>query len=152
MTELVSNMSITTVAPDCRDRVHDAWGVKERIRYQQGLLKQPKDFFYRVFTRGTAHLAVSNGKTVGFAIVERTGYMSFLAVIPEEQGQGIGSLLMQRVLERRDNVTLHTRATNGKAVGFYQSIGFEIKKSVGEYYDDDTVAYFLEYNSKTQDG
>jgi ribosomal-protein-alanine N-acetyltransferase len=62
-------------------------------------------------------------------------------VVPERQKAGLGRFLMEFVIaflrERGCNtLTLEVRPSNGWAIGFYKSLGFE-KVSVRKYYYED---------------
>jgi ribosomal protein S18 acetylase RimI-like enzyme len=54
-------------------------------------------------------------------------YLSRIAVLPAYRGQGIGSLLMQRVLAALEDeaVSLHVDRENEVAVALYRKFGFE---------------------------
>ena len=54
--------------------------------------------------------------------------LNLLAVAPAYQGQGIGSLLLQPVLEQadREGIPCYLSTFNEQAVGFYKKHGFEV--------------------------
>jgi ribosomal protein S18 acetylase RimI-like enzyme len=58
-------------------------------------------------------------------------YLLMLGVAPDRQSQGIGSLLLQPILERADRAGLscYLEATTKRSVRFYQKHGFE---AIGE--------------------
>lgn len=69
-------------------------------------------------------------------------HITFLAVVPKEQGQGIGSYLVQTVLDLAKSadlkaVTLEVRVENKKAQELYQQLGFEDNFVRKNYYDND---------------
>jgi ribosomal protein S18 acetylase RimI-like enzyme len=55
-------------------------------------------------------------------------YLLMLGVASDRQNQGIGSLLLQSVLERadREGLSCYLETTTQKAIRFYQKYGFEI--------------------------
>lgn len=55
-------------------------------------------------------------------------YLNFLAVDPARHGEGLGSRLVRRGLERASALGLptHLETTNPRNVGFYRSLGFEV--------------------------
>ena len=61
----------------------------------------------------------------------RRAYIPFLFVMPELQGHGLGSMLLQRMesmleLEGAERVQLETPADNVRAVRFYEKQGYRI--------------------------
>jgi len=129
--------------PGTTDHADAAWQLKERIRRQEDVLKQRKRFFMDAYRRATTHLLYLDEDLVGFATVRRDGYILFLAVAPEHRGKGFGRRLVAEVAEDHRTVTCHARATNESALDFYESIGFEIKRRIERYYEDNGDAYYL---------
>lgn len=85
---------------------------------------------------------VLNGKTVGMArAITDYGYMSLIAdviVIPECQGQGIGKLMINNLLDRIKNslepeeeALVELLAAPGKTI-FYEKFNFKVKREVAE--------------------
>jgi ribosomal-protein-alanine N-acetyltransferase len=129
--------------PDVTDHAAEAWQLKERIRRTDGVLKQRKRFFMDAYRRATTHLLYLDDELVGFATVRRDGYILFLAVAPEHQGEGFGRRLVAEVADDHRTITCHARATNEGALAFYESLGFEVKRRIEGYYEDDGDAYYL---------
>ena len=128
------------------DYVEQAWQLKERIRERDGVLRQRRRFFENAYKRSTVYLFVdrtNRGKLVGFAAVRRDGYILFLAVDNEYQGEGFGEALVARVADDYGSVTCHARSTNRDAIRFYQHIGFTIQRRIDDYYEDGGDAYYL---------
>ena len=126
--------------------VDAAWDLKERIREQEGMLRQRRRFFENAYRRSTVYVYYDRGgpsQLIGFAAVRRDGYMLFLAVNPEYRSEGFGKRLIARVLEDHDSVSCHARTTNRDAIQFYQHLGFEIGRRISNYYEDGGDAYYL---------
>ncbi|MFC6726118.1 GNAT family N-acetyltransferase [Halobium palmae] len=129
--------------PGADDHAEAAWELKERIRREEGVLKQRKRFFTDAYRRSTTHLLFEEETLVGFASVRRDGYILFLAVNPERRGEGYGERLVAEVAEGHRTVTCHARTTNESALEFYRHIGFEVKRRIDNYYEDSGDAYYL---------
>jgi ribosomal-protein-alanine N-acetyltransferase len=127
---------------ECVDR---AWQLKERIRREDGMLRQRRRFFQNAYERSTVYLYVdrSNDRLVGFAAVRRDGYILFLAVDTDYRGQGFGKRLVARVADDYGTVTCHARTSNQDALNFYDHLGFEVKRRIDSYYEDGGDAYYL---------
>ncbi len=85
-----------------------------------------------------ARLAEIDGATVGYAITGRAGdrgYLQRLAVVPEAQGKGVGSTLVNDAIDwlrhRRATLALvNTQEINTRAFDLYQRHGF-VRQSEG---------------------
>ncbi|QSG01913.1 GNAT family N-acetyltransferase [Natranaeroarchaeum sulfidigenes] len=137
------NVDSRVVAPGDDELMGDAWRLKERIRSEEGVLKQRRGFFTDAYRRSTVHVFLAGDELVGFATVRRDGYILFLAVSPDFRGEGFGERLVARVADEHGSVTCHARATNEDALKFYESLGFEIKRRIENYYEDGGDAYYL---------
>ena len=84
-------------------------------------------WFQRLYTL----VAEAGGRIVGYGNVEDTGYLDHLFVRWDCQGQGIGTALLEAVLDLADNwlmlrrVELEVYADNGGAIRLYERLGFE---------------------------
>lgn len=144
-----SRFELLEIDPGDSYLVNGAWGLKEKIREDENLLKQEWGFF-----TGTYHRAVNfwciNEETkelMGFIAVRGDGYIFFIAVDKIYRGNGVGKYLLDVVNERYKNITCHVRTTNTGALGFYEKMGFIKLKLVSGYYEDKGHAYYLEFNS-----
>jgi ribosomal-protein-alanine N-acetyltransferase len=140
------NIELRVVAPGNDDLAGEAWELKERIRARNGVLKQRRGFFTDAYRRSTVYALVASGpdeELVGFAATRRDGYILFLAVDPDWQGEGFGERLVAAVADDHSSVTCHARTSNGGALEFYQHVGFEIERRVDNYYEDRGDAYYL---------
>ena len=123
----------------------DAWELKERLRRDEGVLKQRRGFFDQAYRRSTVYcyLDPDTGGLLGFAATRRDGYILFLAVAPEHRREGFGERLVAQVADNHRRVTCHARTTNSNALDFYDRLGFEIKRRIDNYYEDGGDAYYL---------
>ena len=146
MTGVVSvNVQRRIVNPGDDDYVGLAWQLKERIRREDGVLRQRRRFFENAYERSTVYLYLdrSTDRLVGFAAVRRDGYILFLAVDPDYRGEGFGERLVAKVAAEHSSVSCHARTTNRNALEFYEHVGFEVKRRVEGYYEDRGDAYYL---------
>ena len=134
-----------------------AWELKERIRREEGVLKQRRGFFSDAYRRATTHLLFERGsderrdradettpgRLVGFVSARRDGYILFLAVSPETRGRGYGRRLVAEVADNHRTVTCHARATNEAALAFYERLGFDVDRRITGYYEDGGDAFYL---------
>ena len=136
----------TTVVPPGDDNyVEPAWALKERIRREEGVLKQRKGFFTSAFRRGKCHLILDceTDELLAFSTTRDGGYMLFLAVRPEYRGCGFGRELVSVIADEYGTVTCHARVSNENALDFYDRLGFEIVRRIDRYYEDQGDAYYL---------
>ena len=140
------NIRRQVVGPGNDDYVERAWRLKERIRQQEDVLQQRKNFFSSAYERSTVYLYVdeTRDRLIGFAAVRRDGYILFLAVDPDYRDEGFGRRLVANVADDYSTVTCHARTTNESALEFYRSLGFEVKRRVNNYYEDGGDAYYLQ--------
>jgi len=132
-----------TDPPGHADHVTEAWKLKERIRREEGVLRQRRGFFTDAYRRSTTHLLFEDRRLVAFASVRRDGYILFLAVAPDCRGRGYAERLIADVAEDHRSVTCHARTTNDPALGFYEHLGFEVKRRIDSYYEDGGDAFYL---------
>ena len=137
------NVEKRTDPPGESDYAGAAWELKERIRSEEGVLRQRHGFFSDAYRRSTTHLLVENDALVAFASVRRDGYILFLAVHPDHRGRGHAERLIGDVAEDHRSVTCHARTTNATALGFYEHLGFEVVRRIDNYYEDGGDAYYL---------
>ena len=75
-------------------------------------------------------LALDEDTVVGFATATSDGvlsaYIPLLEVLPEYQGQGIGSELIQRLLMRLDGLYMIDLARDASLESFYERLGFHV--------------------------
>ena len=133
------------------DHVDAAWELKERIRKEDGVLRQRRGFFSDAYRRSRVYLYIdgSRNRLIGFAAVRSDGYILFLAVDEQYRGHGLGKRLIARVSEDYGSVTCHARATNHEAISFYEHLGFERKREIDNYYEDGGDAFYLKLGDDT---
>jgi [ribosomal protein S18]-alanine N-acetyltransferase len=110
--------------------------------------------FISLYLRGKDTFFVArDGRTiVGYIVgyVENdTAYIASIAVDLAYQGQGLGRLLMETVMEQfiqagAHTIGLHVREDNASAIHLYQSLGFITIDTLPDYYEDGSSALFME--------
>lgn len=88
---------------------------------------------------GFATVAEVNGEVVGYQLSTRNSFgahLARLAVVPQHQGQGLGYLLVQDLLNQTHSMglyrlTVNTQNDNTTSLALYQKIGFHL---TGERY------------------
>lgn len=141
------NVERRVVEPGHDEYVEEAWDLKERIRREEGVLKQRRGFFTDAYRRSTVYLYLTQDddgeRLIGFAASRRDGYVLFLAIDPAFRGQGFGERLVGEVAEDHRSVSCHARTTNENALEFYEHLGFDVKRRIDRYYEDGGSAYYL---------
>lgn len=131
------------------DYIDKAWSLKEEIREEDGVLRQPRVFFRSAYAENISHLYLNTeNDIVGFGVVRPDGYIPLLGVKSEFRNQGIGKRLIERMHDGREEVSCHTRVSNEGAVEFYRSIGFQVVSYIDSYYASGDPAYYLVRESK----
>lgn len=142
------NVDARVVEPGDDDYLQEAWELKERIRKEEGVLRQRWGFFADAYRTARANLYFVDDELVGFAVTRRDGYLLFLGVSPDYQGQGFGRRLLADVAENYRTVSCHARTTNQKALDFYESVGFERVRRIDNYYEDGGSAHYLKLGQR----
>lgn len=99
------------------------------------------------------YVAIINDILVGYAIVltekswrhwskNRTAHLMNLAVDPKFRNQGIGKLLIKRVISDikridAEEIYLEVRVSNTKALAFYKELGFNRTGVIEKFYGDE---------------
>ncbi len=97
-------------------------------------------------------VAEKNGVVMGYVISRQegsSGHVLAIAVDPRARGTGIGTALMQRVMDLflslgLTDVWLEVRLSNLNAIKFYKDLGFVESRIMVGYYSDGESAVVLE--------
>lgn len=89
-------------------------------------------------------LVIETDRPVGYALVvpdEPVAYLAEFAVAPDHQGEGLGSALMDALLERLatrgvETVRLTARADDESVHAFYEGHGFGVVDRIPEHYEE----------------
>ncbi|MBD7907701.1 GNAT family N-acetyltransferase [Sporosarcina gallistercoris] len=93
----------------------------------------PNDLHNAILNSHSVATAWDNGRLIGLANAMSDGsmtvYFHYVLTDPDYQGQGVGKEIMKMMLEKYE--TMHTKVlvSYPKAVGFYESLGFEPEES-----------------------
>ncbi|KAI5187732.1 N-alpha-acetyltransferase 50 [Nematocida homosporus] len=71
--------------------------------------------------------------------LDRFAYVILLGLVPEQQGKGLGKILVDKTEEicrenGIDHIVLHVQTCNNQAIMFYYKLGFKLVKYVKDYY------------------
>jgi ribosomal-protein-alanine N-acetyltransferase len=97
------------------------------------------------------YVAVKENKIVGYIVCwlsDKTAHIYNISVKKEVQNQGIGSCLLEYLLEelKKDGfktVVLEVRKSNSKAINLYKKFGFAEVKVLPKFYPDGKDAIFM---------
>jgi ribosomal protein S18 acetylase RimI-like enzyme len=119
-------------------------GVRQRVEGLKGekVAKKIDGWRERIKTAGEDHavfVARDHDRIVGFVTpgnIEGQRRIGALYVLPDAQGLGVGSKLLEKALEWNGDseIYLHVAEYNDKAVNFYQKFGFEL---TGRRFEDE---------------
>lgn len=70
---------------------------------------------------GDRLIGLGNAISDGLLVV----YYPHLIVLPEFQGQGVGSEIVRRLKKKYESFHMHMLVADGKAIDFYKKCGFE---------------------------
>ncbi len=97
------------------------------------------------YKNGTRFLVAVNGNKVlgyaGISCVLDEGYITNVAVFPEYRKQGVGTAIMNAVLDLANSlnlsfVSLEVRVSNNNAISLYEKLGFEKVAVRPNFYSD----------------
>ena len=83
-----------------------------------------------------------------FSIMKK-GHVISIAVLPEYRQKGVGTALLERALQAMSNhygaksCYLEVRISNTSAINLYKKSGFEIERTIKEYYSDGEPAHIM---------
>lgn len=91
--------------------------------------KKPKLLYQALLNSHALVSAWHNEQLVGLGNAISDGYLvvyyPHLLVHPDFQGQGIGRLIVEKLQDRYQGFHMQMLTADGKAVDFYQKVGFE---------------------------
>jgi ribosomal-protein-alanine N-acetyltransferase len=85
-------------------------------------------------------------KTLGIA---KKGHIISIAVLPESRNVGVGYALVDEALHSMSSsyearsCYLEVRVSNEAALSLYKRVGFEVERTMREYYSDGEDAYIM---------
>jgi len=142
------NVEKRTEPPGETDHVAEAWELKERIRSEEGVLRQ---------RRGSSSTPTVGPRRTYWSRTTRssrsppcaaTATSSFWLSTPITGG-GHAERLIADVAQEHRSVTCHARTTNTGALGFYEHLGFEVVRRIDDYYEDGGDAYYLKLGGES---
>lgn len=91
------------------------------------------------------YVYVQNDEIKGFISVINESFIGALFIESKSQGQGIGSKLIDFVVEKYNELTLSVYKENSNAINFYKRKGFKIlSEDLDEY--TNKVEFFMKYS------
>ena len=92
-------------------------------------------------------------KTLG---ISKKGHIISIAVLPENRNIGVGYALVDEALHAMSmsyeakSCYLEVRVSNDVALSLYKRLGFEVERTLKEYYSDGEDAYIMSKKISTQ--
>jgi len=150
---ILSATSVPALIREYRaDDFETLWKI-DQVCFARGISYTRRELaFYIGRKRGFTLVAQSDGKIVGFVVVDRDregqGHVITIDVLPEARRSGLGSRLMAAAEERLralgcSVVFLETAVDNAAALAFYKRHGYSIVHTIPRYYLDSVDALVL---------
>jgi len=84
----------------------------------------------------------------GFSGLMKKGHIVSVAVLPQYRRKGIGEALVNKAVDgmrlyNAKQCFLEVRVTNTPAINLYETLGFEITRTIHGYYSDGESAYVM---------
>jgi len=115
-----------------------------------------EDYFRKLYQKYPEEFIVAKdkGKILGYAVGEAQkdcGKIISIAVYPAWRKKGIGKELANFLIEyfKKKNlkkISLQVRKNNLAAISFYKNLGFQILKTIKNYYQNGDDAYLMKRN------
>ena len=100
----------------------------------------PPSLFKWYLRNGFFLVTEKNGKIVGYVIgmeeETKEGLIASIAVLPNFRRKGIGTSLMEKMMEKMEEVKVQVRKSNRAAIKFYKKLGFIKKGFIENCYQD----------------
>lgn len=100
----------------------------------------PPSLFKWYLRNGFFLVTEKNGKIVGYVIgmkeETKEGLIASIAVLPNFRRKGIGTSLMEKMMEEMEEVEVQVRKSNHAVIKFYKKLGFIQKGIIKKYYQD----------------
>lgn len=135
---LINNMSIS-ILPLAESHLDQVWSIEQQAHTHPWSENMIRD----VNSRGACHhVLVDKGNVVGYFYAQNiVGEVTLLniAVHPEHQGSGYGKALIEAFIDmcesqKAESAWLEVRASNTRAFGLYEFIGFnEVDRRLNYY-------------------
>jgi ribosomal protein S18 acetylase RimI-like enzyme len=112
--------------------------------YHESYLIWDRDTWETVLTTCSVYHVDVDGKCAGDVILEDRGkgtkYIIDFSVLPEYQGKGIGKAVLERVKRMGRKLTAVTRK---ETLDFFLKSGFELRKTIKNYYYPGVDGYYI---------
>jgi len=115
------------------------WNSEQQEAFLRMQFRAQSQFYVENYPGAEFQVITLNDQPIGRLYVHRRAdeiRIMDIALLPEFRGQGIGSTLLQNILERGKNlnlpVTIHVEQFN-PAIRLYQRMGFQPKEDKGVY-------------------
>jgi len=115
------------------------WNAEQQEAFLRMQFRAQSQFYVENYPGAEFQVITLNDQPIGRLYVHRRAdeiRIMDIALLPEFRGQGIGSTLLQNILERGKNlnlpVTIHVEQFN-PAIRLYQRMGFQPKEDKGVY-------------------
>lgn len=150
---------MTTTAPERSTptiREAERADLLDVYRIEEGSFDQPWPFTaFQSYLGEPGFLVAEDDDVIGYVVGDviashgrDLGHIKDIAVRRPRRGEGVGTLLLTRVLavmetDSVDSVKLEVRESNGNARSLYRTHGFEHRRTLPEYYSDGEAALVL---------
>mgnify|MGYP001031050181 CR=1 FL=1 len=139
----------------CAVRLCERRDLEKVTEIERSCFDEPYDFSTFSYLLGADPegflVAECEGRVVGYAIGQLRsgrGLVISLAVDPRYRGGGVGESILKELLEHFQrkhvkSVELQVDVHNSYAIKLYEKMGFQVKKTMREYYSSGKDAYLM---------
>jgi ribosomal protein S18 acetylase RimI-like enzyme len=139
---------VRTLPPGVDALQDEGFAITRHVFHESGFLGLDRDAFDQKYVETRKYFLLEDGTLLGFALMDDPNYLTVLAIHPDRWGRGHGTQLVQAVLQDHHAITAHVRASNRRARGFYEHLGFEEVEIVEDHYVDDGDAVKIRLNPR----